>query len=1008
MRPSSARGQDYEALARRRSVATWIENLTGVPLPTASDFSFRSALKDGVLLCRLMNKLSPYSIAKVSEDASDEQGALENLDNFLMSAEKFGMPCEALFSAEEIMDGPWEDRPRVAECLYQLERFAEQMGHQDPTMMADRPFSSYGSGAFSVGSPDPYEQLSMMAGGAESLRNLADMAPGMDGTKTKGISKLMEQCTSLLKDRMYGDGITSPSSARLVSPSPHILAGTQVGESGALRSLEGMLRTVLDGITTAQENKSRSDVEQMEKYTRSLEQQIDLLQQQPIYDPGYVPEEVEMIQRTAEDLSRKLAEYENKLENEHNEKTKLQLQLEQLRGQVDSVTNIHEKYAEIQKENRKLYNLVQDLRGNIRVFCRIRPMGATGDSDTEQCVDLGGDGEVAMTNRGGNDKRKIFKFDKVFDWNSEQDQVYSETQPLIRSVLDGYNVCIFAYGQTGSGKTHTMSGTDVEHYKGRGINYRALDDLFQIKRDRADEVKYDIRVQMLEIYNEVLRDLLVTDSTKKNRLEIMSTEKSGENVPEATQMTVKCTDDVLRFMNIGARNRAVGSTKMNQRSSRSHSVLTVIVDGDNSVTGIKSHGCLHLVDLAGSERVSRSEASGERLEEAKHINKSLSALGDVMSALAQKQTHVPYRNSKLTQLLQDSLSGQAKSMMFMHIAPESSSRGETMSTLMFGARVSQITLGQARKNTESSKIFEAREAMERLHSKAEKRQERINQLEKVVETERAAARSAISEKEAMEREMAELREELNLTRRSMASLNDGASVASGLGTDRSTHHGTNRRRGVDGHDAEPAPGHRVNRMRRFGSTETPGRSDSRRESSRRDPMPRPSLSLSQRSSSRNSTASRDSVQTSARHLRSSSTVNGPTPRSLSRTNSGDRSARRMALDNSGDRSARRMALDNSRDSARSSSRTKWGQPGQDHNAGLLRRSHPEKSRPLPTRAMTTRESTKPKVNGPINPRRAAAALRHQTSNVSNASSQMSARGSARGSGVWRAGMDMRR
>lgn len=125
------------------------------------------------------------------------------------------------------------------------------------------------------------------------------------------------------------------------------------------------------------------------------------------------------------------------------------------------------------------------------------------------------------------------------------------------------------------------------------------------------QVDYDIRVQMLEIYNEVLRDLLTQDTTKKNRLDIMSTEKSGENVPDATQMSVECTEDVLNFMEIGAKNRAVGSTKMNQRSSRSHSVLTVIVGGNNRVTGVRTHACLHLVDLAGSERVARSEASGK-------------------------------------------------------------------------------------------------------------------------------------------------------------------------------------------------------------------------------------------------------------------------------------------------------------------------------------------------------------------------------------------------------------
>ncbi|GFH17655.1 kinesin-4 [Haematococcus lacustris] len=160
------------------------------------------------------------------------------------------------------------------------------------------------------------------------------------------------------------------------------------------------------------------------------------------------------------------------------------------------------------------------------------------------------------------------------------------------------------------------------------------------------------------------------------------------------QEGVTCSEDVLWLMEKGARNRKSAETRMNERSSRSHQVLTVIVDGDNLVTGAQTHGCLHLVDLAGSERTNKSEATGDRLVEANHINSSLSALGDVMAALASKAKHVPFRNSKLTQLLADSLSGQAKVMMFMHIAPEGNSYQETLSTLKFATRVSEITLGQ--------------------------------------------------------------------------------------------------------------------------------------------------------------------------------------------------------------------------------------------------------------------------------------------------------------------------
>uniref|UniRef100_A0A0A8YHA8 Kinesin motor domain-containing protein n=1 Tax=Arundo donax TaxID=35708 RepID=A0A0A8YHA8_ARUDO len=167
-------------------------------------------------------------------------------------------------------------------------------------------------------------------------------------------------------------------------------------------------------------------------------------------------------------------------------------------------------------------------------------------------------------------------------------------------------------------------------------------------------------------------------------------------------------------MKVGHRNRVVGSTALNERSSRSHSVLTVHVQGKEVISGSTLRGCLHLVDLAGSERVDKSEATGERLTEAKHINKSLSALGDVIAALAQKSSHVPYRNSKLTQVLQDALGGQAKTLMFVHVNPETDAFNETMSTLKFAERVATIELGAARVNKEAGQVKDLQEEIAKL------------------------------------------------------------------------------------------------------------------------------------------------------------------------------------------------------------------------------------------------------------------------------------------------------
>ncbi|KAI3686151.1 hypothetical protein L1987_79824 [Smallanthus sonchifolius] len=181
-------------------------------------------------------------------------------------------------------------------------------------------------------------------------------------------------------------------------------------------------------------------------------------------------------------------------------------------------------------------------------------------------------------------------------------------------------------------------------------------------------------------------------------------------------------------MKFGQRNRAVGATALNERSSRSHSVLTVHIRGKELVSGSTLKGCLHLVDLAGSERVDKSEATGDRLKEAQHINKSLSALGDVISALAQKSTHIPYRNSKLTQVLQDSLGGHAKTLMFVHINPETNAIGETISTLKFAERVASIELGAAKSNKETGEIREMKEEISNMKLLLEKKEAELEQL----------------------------------------------------------------------------------------------------------------------------------------------------------------------------------------------------------------------------------------------------------------------------------------
>uniref|UniRef100_A0A0E0NC22 Kinesin motor domain-containing protein n=1 Tax=Oryza rufipogon TaxID=4529 RepID=A0A0E0NC22_ORYRU len=372
------------------------------------------------------------------------------------------------------------------------------------------------------------------------------------------------------------------------------------------------------------------------------------------------------------------------------------------------VTNTAEKYHGALAENRKLFNEIQELKGNIRVYCRIRPFRPGEDDKSSSVEYIGDNGELVLSNptKQGKEGGKNFTFNKVFGPITTQDAVFKDIQPLIRSVLDGYNVCIFAYGQTGSGKTYTMMGPEKATEKEWGVNYRALNDLFNISHDRRDTITYELCVQMIEIYNEQIRDLLGSGGN--------TIQPNGLAVPDATMCPVTSTSHVIELMQTGHDNRAMSATALNERSSRSHSVVTIHVRGQDLKTGNTLRGALHLVDLAGSERVDRSAVTGDRLKEAQHINKSLAALGDVIFSLSQKNAHVPYRNSKLTQVLQTSLGGHAKTLMFVQVNPDVSSYTETLSTLKFAERVSGVELGVARSNKEGKEGKDVKELMDQL------------------------------------------------------------------------------------------------------------------------------------------------------------------------------------------------------------------------------------------------------------------------------------------------------
>ncbi|XP_030072175.1 kinesin-like protein klp-3 [Microcaecilia unicolor] len=348
-------------------------------------------------------------------------------------------------------------------------------------------------------------------------------------------------------------------------------------------------------------------------------------------------------------------------------------------GSTKEIEELRTLYKREALERKLLYNQLQELRGNIRVFCRCRP-----DPQGLTLVEFPSDDQIIVNQNGS---KKKFQFDHVFAPHCTQEDVFDGTLPIIKSCVDGYNICILAYGQTGSGKTYTMMGTEDKP----GVNIRSIRELLRICQER-EKIKYTTKISMLEIYNETIKDLL--SKNPSNSLEIRTQGKSVM-VPGLTEIEVSTEADIKETIALGEKIRTVASTKMNTESSRSHLMVTLHVNGTDSISGVVSYGTLTLCDLAGSERISKTEATGQRLVEAAAINKSLTALGQVFTALKNNTLHVPYRNSKLTHLLQPSISSSAKACVFVNVSPDAKSLGETLSSLQFGSSIQQVALGKA-------------------------------------------------------------------------------------------------------------------------------------------------------------------------------------------------------------------------------------------------------------------------------------------------------------------------
>lgn len=256
---------------------------------------------------------------------------------------------------------------------------------------------------------------------------------------------------------------------------------------------------------------------------------------------------------------------------------------------------------------------------------------------------------------------------------------------MVQSASDGFNVTIFSYGQTGAGKTWTLYGSGDQP----GISPRTCEEVFDMVARESHRLDYDVKASMVELYCNELRDLLYRGKgAPKLEFKTVRTHDGHTTVrlEGATETRVASSDDLARVVMGGLDGRRVRKTNMNADSSRSHLMLTIVLEVTDKASGRSRSGKITIVDLAGSERLGKSGVSGQAQTEAIEINKSLTALGDVMMAFTSKAKMIPYRNHKLTQLMQDSLGGTAKTLMFVNISPSSSNADETTNALKYASR----------------------------------------------------------------------------------------------------------------------------------------------------------------------------------------------------------------------------------------------------------------------------------------------------------------------------------
>ncbi|KAL2923557.1 Kinesin-like protein KIN-14L [Bienertia sinuspersici] len=681
-----------EAALRRYQAVHWMECSVGpLGIPSKpSEREFISCLRNGIILCNVINKIQPGCIPKVvdnnepmaSESAIWDSKPLpafqyfENVRNFLMAVKELKLPA---FEASDLENFEAGSAARIADCILALKSYHEwkewsggngvykHVTAKSPLVLqsAAKSFSR----SLSTISAEPCRRLDMSV--ADEKQSLKDIVMTLTNTMVDSKENIDNNFLASFQNgsqdpvQLFSEILSRCLEEKLGNKFP-MLKSLSNETTPATDGLSAPLPVLKENVSILKQSEpqqchrahSRKDSRDQRRKRRSQERDLSDI---------------------------KALWYKTKQEFEDLQ-TQLQNDLMHLGSLVEEMSAPANGYKKVVQENRRLYNIAQDLKGIVRVYCRIRPILNT---EAKNVVDfVGQDGSLVIVDpsKSRSDGRKVFQFNCVYGPTATQDELFKEVQPLIRSVIDGYNVCILAYGQTGSGKTNTMYGSSGVSEKEKGINFFAIKDLFQAA-DKRHDISYDVHVQMVEICNEQIQDLL-TEYPASN----------GESsLPDVTLHSVKSNADAINLVKCGERNH---KSKMNSLSSHSHSVIIIHVHGKDT-SGNISHGCLHLIDLA---------ASGE------DDDKSLFCLEDVITSFSQKSASIHHRNSKISSLLQDALGGNAKVVVFAHVNPEGDNFTETVNTLKFAQKISNVELGPPQSNKKNIEVMELKQELETLKS----------------------------------------------------------------------------------------------------------------------------------------------------------------------------------------------------------------------------------------------------------------------------------------------------